>query len=43
MDEPLLIPATTAVLMYHYVRPDDAPMRVGAEPGGPGHVRGAAR
>ena len=30
MDEPLLIPATTAVLMYHYVRPDDAPMRVGA-------------
>jgi len=30
MNEPLLIPATTAVLMYHYVRPDDAPMRVGA-------------
>jgi peptidoglycan/xylan/chitin deacetylase (PgdA/CDA1 family) len=30
MDEPLLIPATTAVLLYHYVRPDDAPMRVGA-------------
>lgn len=28
--EPLLIPATTAVLMYHYVRPDDAPLRVGA-------------
>ena len=25
MDEPLLIPATTVVLMYHYVRPDDAP------------------
>ncbi len=25
-----LIPTTTAILMYHYVRPDDPPMRVGA-------------
>lgn len=28
--QPLLIPAETAVLMYHYVRPDDPPLRVGA-------------
>ena len=30
MTEQPLIPETAAVLMYHYVRPDDAPQRVGA-------------